>query len=68
MMPYFSALLEIVTIVTSIFLIIAGISKSEKYSANSKFKKELLIFGVVLLILTIIIGIPDFIDGWKAGN
>ena len=53
----------------SIFLIIAGYSRDEKYSANNYLKKKLLIAGILLLVLIIIANIPDFynglVSGWK---
>ena len=67
MIPVLSAILEVVTFAASIFLIIAGLSKNEKYSANNDLKKKLLIIGIVLLILVIVIGIPDLYTDFMAG-
>ena len=59
--------LEAFTFGLSIFLIKAGYSKDEKYSANNYLKKKLLIAGILLLVLIIIAYTPDFYNGLVAG-
>jgi hypothetical protein len=58
---------EIFVFLSSIFLIYAGLAKKEKYSANNFLKKSLIIIGLCILVLSFLAGIPDLINGYKAG-
>ena len=67
MFSLFSDILEIVILGSSIFLIIAGLSKKEKYSANNHLKKRILIIGIVILVLSVVVGIPEMYNGFVQG-
>ncbi len=64
------SLLELATFVTSIYLILSGFSSEVKYSSIEYIRKRNMIFGIILLILAIIVGLPDmyhgFVNGWNA--
>ena len=69
MFAVIQSLLELTTFVTSIYLIISGFSGNDKYSSAEYIRKRNLIFGIVLLILVLIVGLPDMyhgiIQGWN---
>jgi hypothetical protein len=71
-MYFIQDLLELVTFVTSIYLIISGYSDNEKYTSIEYVRKRNLIFGIILLILVLIVGLPAMyhgaIQGWEAGS
>lgn len=67
MFVFFEGLLEFATYAISIFLIIAGVSKKEKYSSAHYIRKRILILGIILLILVIIAGLPDMYHGFVEG-
>ena len=64
------SLLELATFVTSIDLMLSGFSSEVKYSSIEYIRKRNMIFGIILLILAIIVGLPDmyhgFVNGWNA--
>ena len=70
MFVVFESLLDIVIVVTSIYLILSGFSSEVKYSSIEYIRKRNMIFGIILLILAIIVGLPDmyhgFVNGWNA--
>jgi uncharacterized membrane protein HdeD (DUF308 family) len=66
------SLAQILVLITGITLVIGGISKKEKYTANKNLQKRMLIYGLILIILTLFISLPEmytgFISGWNAAN
>lgn len=72
MFVVFESLLDIVIVVTSIYLIISGYSTKEKYSSLEYIRKRNLILGIILLLLFFLAGLPDmyhsFIKGFEAGS
>ena len=69
MFYFFQGLLELATFITSIYLIISGYSSKEKYSSPQYIRKRNFIFGLILLVLALIVGLPDMyhglIQGWN---
>jgi hypothetical protein len=69
MMYFLQGLLELVTFVSSIYLIISGYSGNEKFTSIDYVRKRNLIFGIILLVLVLIVGLPDIyhgaIHGWE---
>ncbi len=71
MLNFFKNILELVTFGTSIYLIVSGYSRNEKYVSIELIRKGNLILGIILLILVLIVGLPDMyhglIQGWNYG-
>ena len=73
MFEVLESILGIVIFVTSIYLIFSGVSKKEKYSSAEFIKKRNLIFGIVLIVATLLAtdwngAKNSFIDGYNAGS
>ncbi len=67
MLSVFQILLEVVTFITSLYLIISGYFGGQETTSTIPIYKRNLIFGVVLLILVLIVGIPDLYNGFTNG-
>ncbi len=73
MLEVFESIFSVVIFVISIYLIVSGVSKTEKYLSAEFIKKRNLIFGVVLIVATLLStdwnGVKkSFTDGYNAGS
>ena len=69
--PILKSIAQLMVIISGVLLIIGGLTKKEKFSANKKLQKRMLFYGIVIVILTLVISAPDiysgFISGWNDG-
>ncbi len=73
MLELFGSIFSVVIFVISIYLIISGVSKNEKYLSVAFIKKRNLIFGIVLIVATLFStdwngAKKSFMDGFNAGS
>ncbi len=73
MFEVLESIFGVIVFVTSIYLIVSGVSKKEKYLTAEFIKKRNLIFGIVLIVVTLLStdwngARNDFIEGFNAGS
>ncbi len=68
MFGFLETILELIVWVSAITLCVFGFREKGADGARTKSGNKMLIIGLVILACLILIGIPEFIEGFNAGS
>ena len=64
---FLKSITQLMLLISGILLLTGGLSKKEKYTVNRILQKRMLTYGIIIIVLTLVLSIPDMYDGFING-